>query len=168
MSSGYTHSTVTILSSIGLSLLPTEQSAVLAVGCLAGTVLTPDLDLDGFTEADGIIRRGAGYLPMAYWRTLWRPYRIAVKHRSFWSHTPVLSTIVRLLYLVCPLIVSFIKDQDSSGDVAVIGLSLIAQLFAVPFWGLVWLVYMYPVEALWFVCGLAVSDFAHWVFDQLF
>jgi uncharacterized metal-binding protein len=30
---------------------------------------------------------------------LWRPYQKAIKHRSIWSHGPILGTIGRILYL---------------------------------------------------------------------
>jgi uncharacterized metal-binding protein len=54
----------------------------------SGLMFGPDLDLYSFHyQRWGILR----------W--LWRPYQKAIKHRSMWSHGPIIGTIGRILYL---------------------------------------------------------------------
>jgi uncharacterized metal-binding protein len=54
----------------------------------SGLIFGPDLDLYSFHyQRWGILR----------W--LWRPYQKAIKHRSMWSHGPIIGTIGRILYL---------------------------------------------------------------------
>jgi len=54
------------------------------LGCMAGMVITPDLDQ---SEA----RRGFNY---------WSLYGRLIPHRSFWSHCPVIGTAIRCAYLL--------------------------------------------------------------------
>lgn len=54
----------------------------------SGLIFGPDLDLYSFH-----------YKRWGMLRWLWQPYQKAVKHRSIWSHGPIVGTIVRILYL---------------------------------------------------------------------
>lgn len=54
----------------------------------SGLVFGPDLDLYSFH-----------YKRWGKLRWLWRPYQRAIKHRSIWSHGPLVGTIGRILYL---------------------------------------------------------------------
>jgi uncharacterized metal-binding protein len=71
------------------------------LGCLSGLVLNPDLDQQTITKAESnwklipII----GPLLMGLWIAIWTPYAILFHHRSKASHLPVVSTIIRVLYL---------------------------------------------------------------------
>ena len=68
-------------------------------GCIAGILLTPDLDQEGYSalEIEGVKALGPlGYL----WLALWWPYAKAIPHRSFWSHGPLVGTLGRLLWLL--------------------------------------------------------------------
>jgi len=69
---------------LGLSGLTTASLAFL----LGGLVLSPDLD----TRSNATRRWG----PLKW---LWWPYRRWLSHRSLLSHTPVIGTAGRLLYL---------------------------------------------------------------------
>lgn len=65
-----------------------------AIGSLVGTIVTPDLDL---VVPSNFFSR----LPIInfLWMCLWWPYKKMVRHRSFISHSPLVSTIIRLLYM---------------------------------------------------------------------
>jgi uncharacterized metal-binding protein len=54
----------------------------------SGLIFGPDLDLYSFH-----------YKRWGKLRWLWRPYQQAIKHRSIWSHGPIVGTIGRVLYL---------------------------------------------------------------------
>jgi uncharacterized metal-binding protein len=55
---------------------------------VSGLIFGPDLDLYSFH-----------YKRWGKLRWLWRPYQKAIKHRSIWSHGPLIGTIGRILYL---------------------------------------------------------------------
>jgi uncharacterized metal-binding protein len=112
--------------------------ALAAAGCVLGIPVSPDLDQDGVTLAEGVVYGHLGAIPGILWRSYWMPYALAIPHRHWTSHAPVVGTLLRILYLlIVPLIV------DLRGTVAV----------ALKLWPL-WL-------------GLAISDMAHWAMDYL-
>jgi uncharacterized metal-binding protein len=93
--SGRTHDRVTLwsLPLIAGGTLFTTSRADLAFwvsgGFLfSGLIFGPDLDLYSFH-----------YKRWGKLRWLWRPYQKAIKHRSIWSHGPIVGTIGRILYL---------------------------------------------------------------------
>jgi uncharacterized metal-binding protein len=93
--SGRTHDRVTLwsLPLIAGGTLFTTSRADLAFwvsgGFLfSGLIFGPDLDLYSFH-----------YKRWGKLRWLWRPYQKAIKHRSIWSHGPIIGTIGRILYL---------------------------------------------------------------------
>jgi len=77
--------------------------AAAAVGCAAGLILTPDLDIIG-SRADGIIRR-TGFIPSVIWGLLWYPYSTLIPHRSIWSHGLLIGTAIRIIYISIPLLI---------------------------------------------------------------
>jgi uncharacterized metal-binding protein len=147
MPDGKTHAALTVVAAAGLSaagyllVLPGDTSLALAGGCLAGLVLTPDLDVNDRIYAHSLVRRQAGQLPALAWRLFWLPYSRLVPHRHWISHTPVLGTGLRLGYL-----------------------ALIAWLLLALF-GHPWPWQELPVWAPAAVYGLAVSDALHWAAD---
>jgi uncharacterized metal-binding protein len=54
----------------------------------SGLIFGPDLDLYSFH-----------YKRWGMLRWMWQPYQKAIKHRSIWSHGPLIGTIGRILYL---------------------------------------------------------------------
>lgn len=110
-------------------------------GCLAGLILTPDLDQESISSSEYTLIKwtmGLGFL----WAMLWYPYARLLKHRSPWSHFPLVGTAGRLLYLGI-----FVAIAMSFG-------------WKPPSWPMQW------VE--WAVTGLAISDAAHWLLDTRF
>jgi uncharacterized metal-binding protein len=55
---------------------------------VSGLIFGPDLDLYSFH-----------YKRWGKLRWLWKPYQKAIKHRSIWSHGPIIGTIGRIVYL---------------------------------------------------------------------
>jgi uncharacterized metal-binding protein len=91
------------------------------LGNLAGILLTPDHDVDAGNFTDTIIRK-VSPAAQRVWRLFWTPYAKALPHRGKFSHFPVLSTLVRLGYiliainmvnLVIRLILSFFGVVDT-------------------------------------------------------
>lgn len=94
MSSGKNHdkiNTRVTLATLGLGVVTLNPSIVsVAVGIALGTIwLSPDLDL---TRSNPTNRLGPAKLLLA-------PYRsFCGHHRSFFSHSPIVSNLIRVLY----------------------------------------------------------------------
>jgi uncharacterized metal-binding protein len=93
--SGRTHDRVTLWSLpliAGGTLYATARADLafwISGGFLfSGLIFGPDLDLYSFH-----------YKRWGKLRWLWKPYQKAIKHRSIWSHGPIIGTICRILYL---------------------------------------------------------------------
>lgn len=123
------------------------------VGCLAGVVLSPDLDQPSLTHSEWVVIK----LPLVgrwllgpIFVAIWLPYAMLFKHRSVWTHAPVVSTLIRLGY-----------------SVLVIAL---AQTLIPWFHGWDWIreTWSTPTER-WSwaaaVSGLMLSDLGHWARD---
>ena len=109
MSNGVTHLTVNLCLGCAMSMSAVvfiDQPEIVSgvvFGSFLGTVLTPDLDINANSMPKNIL----GVLKL---RWLFFPYSKFFKHRSKWSHAPILSTVVRWLYvllLLSPLIFFF-------------------------------------------------------------
>jgi uncharacterized metal-binding protein len=116
------------------------------VGSPSGAFIGPDNDQIGTAEGEWDLIRALG--PLGFlWQACWWPYvklvGLAGGHRSPLSHTPLLSTAVRLLYVAAPFLA--------------VGYYFYWDYAAWPWW--VW-----PLLAGW-VVSLALSDLAHWVMD---
>lgn len=101
MASGKTHELMTIVSAFPTGMWLFMESGLAAgasafVGCMAGVWLSPDLDVDGMT----LSKRRMIQIPYIgkVVRWYWQPYSLAIAHRSFWSHFPVVGTLIRVLY----------------------------------------------------------------------
>lgn len=68
-----------------------------AIGSAVGTTVTPDFDLD-----KDLPRSIFSKIPVVavFWGLMWWPYQKLVKHRSWVSHSPLVSTVIRLLYML--------------------------------------------------------------------
>ena len=108
MPDGRTHTSVTVLTAAYSTAFLVDRivndgyplrSLVMVAGCLAGILLTPDLDVDAGNIGMSIIRTWLGGIPAVLWFWYWRPYSKLIPHRSVVSHLPILSTAIRLVYM---------------------------------------------------------------------
>lgn len=95
MPSGRTHDSITLWSLpliAGLAFERTHSASVALVlsgGFLfSGLMFGPDLDI--YSQQ---------YRRWGWLRWIWLPYRQNIRHRSFWSHGPIVGTVLRVLYL---------------------------------------------------------------------
>lgn len=76
-----------------------SMSLGILLGYLYGAFIDPDMDIVGMTQAEGRLMRKLGIvggLLVAYWT--FYGYLFRKKHRSIWTHGPVLSTVIRYGY----------------------------------------------------------------------
>jgi uncharacterized metal-binding protein len=106
MPNGKAHASATILLAAGLGFISISlrddtalTTAAVVGGCLAGLVLTPDLDVDRGSISHHIVKHSAGFLIGFAWHLFWFPYSRIMPHRSWWSHMPIFSTFFRVGYL---------------------------------------------------------------------
>jgi len=125
----------------GLLARDLAAGALAAVGCVAGVLLSPDLDHEAITESEALVYRRGGQVLGSLWRTYWMPYALLIPHRHWLSHAPLIGTLGRLLYLLAPFVIS----AAARGRL---------------------LTFLAGAASLWpMLVGLAASDLAHWVMD---
>ena len=173
MPSGKVHATASSGAAIGIAiggifLPPIGDTIVVAAGALSGIVLSPDLDHDQTIIGHRYMRKIFGGVVGKWWYYLWHSYSISFKHRSFWSHGPVIGTLVRLTYLLFPPIIVPFHNQKYSLPKRLIYL-LISTVAAIPIIAAAVLLSYYSlidinIVVLW-VIGLMISDVLHWLFD---
>lgn len=123
-------------------------TVIAGTGCLSGLFISPDLDMESVTISEYWLVRwtlGLGWL----WVMLWYPYAVIAKHRGWFSHTPLIGTMGRVLYIA----------------LIYLGITILLRYFfeimLFPFWGLLswrqWLI---------LVGGLTISDLGHWWLDS--
>jgi len=156
MSSGRTHDRITLwaLPLVVLTAFRVTLSGWLtAVVCLGfllgGWMLGPDLDI-----------HSVQYKRWGWLRWIWLPYRGSMRHRSQWSHGPIIGTVVRVLYLSLWL---------SLGGIVIIDWLNGAQRTALT-WGelvdgLGWALVTYWPWWLALVVGLELGALSHYVTD---
>ena len=129
MPSGKVHNTVTLLATplVCVSAYGISEDAVtvlcVGVGMLSGLVLTPDLDVDNGSRSNYHIRKWFGNVAEKIWRIYWYPYAKIIPHRSALSHFPVISTLIRVLYLFWPIL--FINPTLITKNVFIIIIGLV-------------------------------------------
>jgi uncharacterized metal-binding protein len=96
MPSGRTHDRITILCLpiVAAGALVSTGSSYLTLWVLGGfliggLMLGPDLDI-----------HSVQYKRWGWLRWIWLPYRSRIKHRSPWSHGPIIGTALRVIYLL--------------------------------------------------------------------
>ena len=158
MSSGRTHDRITLWALplvVLVALRVTLSGWLTAVVCLGfmlgGWMLGPDLDI-----------HSVQYKRWGWFRWIWLPYRGKIRHRSNWSHGPVIGTVVRVLYLSVwiglggLILVDFLNRSQrtalSWGDLAD---------------GLSWALLTYWPWWLALVIGLELGALSHYVTDWL-
>jgi uncharacterized metal-binding protein len=117
-------------------------------GNLAGIMLTPDLDVDAGNFTDTIIRKVSSKAQWV-WRRFWTPYAVLLPHRGKLSHFPVLSTLVRLGYILTVI--------NLLNAIIHVVLSIFGEVDTVFLWWWNWS----------FFFGLCHVDAVHWAADQL-
>lgn len=123
-------------------------AGIAGTGCLSGLFISPDLDMETITISEYWLVRwtlGLGWL----WVMLWYPYALIVKHRSWFSHAPLISTMGRVLYIVLVYL----------GIAVLLRYFLKIELF--PFW-----IVLSWQQWLILIGGLAISDLGHWWLDD--
>jgi uncharacterized metal-binding protein len=163
-----THDTITLASGAAIapaaylvqdSLLAAPPALALSgtawlVGAhlLSGMLFSPDLDIDSAIDN----RWG-----IFFW--IWRPYMWLIPHRAFWSHSLIVSPILRLVYfaVVVALLLSGAGWLLGQGGIELPDLSLQAgsAVYA--------LVQSYPYEATAFIVGFCLGSAAHTIADYL-
>lgn len=95
MSSGRTHDRITLWTLplvVLFAFRATLDGWLTVVVCLgfllSGWMFGPDLDI-----------HSVQYKRWGWLRWIWLPYRGSMRHRSRWSHGPIIGTVVRVLYL---------------------------------------------------------------------
>lgn len=122
MPSGRTHDKITlyclpIVTGISIFIFQSPIAVILAIAAFgfAGFLFGPDLDL-----------YSCQYKRWGVLRWLWLPYQKAFRHRSAFSHGPIIGTLIRVAYLaawiigfaVCGIVVwSLLQQQlDASSN----------------------------------------------------
>ncbi len=73
-------------------------------GLLMGLIADPDLDQAQTTQSEKRVFEAVGPIVGSLWLAYWKPYAWSLKHRSPFSHLPVLATTIRFLYASVPFI----------------------------------------------------------------
>ncbi|WOD39518.1 metal-binding protein [Nodosilinea sp. E11] len=158
MSSGRTHDRITLwaLPLVVLAAFRVTLSGWLTVVVclgflLGGWMLGPDLDI-----------HSVQYKRWGWLRWIWLPYRGSIRHRSRWSHGPIIGTVVRVLYLSLWL---------GLGGLLIVELLNGSQRTALS-WGdlidgLGWALITYWPWWLALVVGLELGALSHYVADWL-
>ncbi len=77
-----------------------------------GAFVNPDADQVGVTHAEGLMINKIpilGHVLFGYWSIYGSIFR--KRHRSLWTHTPIISTIIRFLYQFAPLFLIIFLNQ---------------------------------------------------------
>ncbi|PSR16880.1 metal-binding protein [filamentous cyanobacterium CCP3] len=158
MSSGRTHDRITLWALplvVLVALRVTLSGWLTAVVCLGfmlgGWMLGPDLDI-----------HSVQYKRWGWFRWIWLPYRGRIRHRSHWSHGPIIGTVVRVLYLSFWL---------SLGGLILVDFLNSSQRTALSWGDLVdglnWALLTYWPWWLALVIGLELGALSHYVADWL-
>ncbi|MBE9199339.1 MULTISPECIES: metal-binding protein [unclassified Nodularia (in: cyanobacteria)] len=118
MPSGGTHDRITLYSLpviAGVTLWQTRSSnltLLVASGFMfSGLMFGPDLDI-----------YSRQFQRWGFLRCIWRPYQKKLRHRSVFSHGPIIGTIIRVIYLGCFLAlvaIAFLLVGEMLGILAV-------------------------------------------------
>ena len=105
MASGKVHALDCVIVGVGMGATgflvtrdPTSAACLVGGGFL-GIIITPDLDVDAGCISYRVVDWFIGVPAGLVWRLIWLPYAKRLGHRSFWSHFPIVSTLIRLVYL---------------------------------------------------------------------
>ena len=109
MSAGHVHTRASLILAGGFivgGVITGSPTALLhALGSLIGVMISPDQDVDNGNISNKYLRTKIGRWADLIWRGIWYMYRRSLKHGGELSHFPLISTIGRMIYLFCLLIV---------------------------------------------------------------
>lgn len=158
MPSGRTHDRITLwtLPFVAvLALFLTQQGRFTLFICagflLGGLLLGPDLDTHSIH-----------YKRWGWLRWIWLPYRGSMRHRSPWSHSPLIGTTVRVIYLMIWLGVFSLVSVATVNEIGQFGLSWVG---IGQFWG--GLLQRFRQDAVALFIGLELGAFSHYTADWL-
>lgn len=106
------------------------------IGTILATVLQPDLDqCEGDFGYYGFYVMRETFPPLErLWKMYWYPYARLFAHRSFWTHFPIIGTLVRVIYLA-PYIVFFYKYLPIDFILALIACDMLHWIMDFRQWG---------------------------------
>ncbi|MEN8241729.1 MAG: DUF2227 family putative metal-binding protein [Chloroflexota bacterium] len=137
---------------------PNQEINIAAVsGVLSGLMLTPDLDVPAGSISQSFVRRKSGILFSLIWRIWWLPYAHIIPHRHWVSHFPLISTIIRIIYLGFLIgVITGLLSLVPGNDQIFPDIYHIVKEFALSLQG---------AAAL---AGLTLSDMLHYLLDRIF
>ncbi len=147
MAQGSTHDAITLwtvpLITGGVWLLAGAECALVTGGSylFSGLMFSGDLDL-----------HSNQYKRWGVLRWIWLPYRRCFKHRSWWTHGPIVGTLVRLIYVALWGILG-------SG---IIGLGVYYLDLTLP---TINANFLNPVYLIWALVGLELGSLSHSLSD---
>ena len=114
---------------------PHHATAALLAGLWA-VIVQPDLDQIDNSGYYGlyILEKTGGLFTSKVWRLYWTPYS-RFQHRSFWTHFPVISTIVRLIYGGWWFLPFLVNEPGSIFVALVIGADFVHWVMDWKVWG---------------------------------
>lgn len=157
MSSGNQHDRAAIAlgcTFIGTAIALPSPFLLMGLGSFLHLILSPDLDA---YRSNAKRRWGAlGFI--------WIPYSKTFKHRSPWTHAPIVGTTGRLIYLIIialfAIALAVVANHVNGDNDDQIIPTLISIFKSIGSFGLPLLPYVFEVWA-----GLAIADIIHWIMD---
>jgi uncharacterized metal-binding protein len=61
--------------------------------------MNPDQDVNNGNYSFSLVRKRFGNIIAWLYELYWKPYALFVSHRSFISHSPIISTVIRFIYV---------------------------------------------------------------------
>ena len=182
MACGKTHAASTKGLAIGVCVggfastqLYVDQILLIAAFVPIGIFVTPDHDVDSGNISFYYIRRYLGSAAEFIWYRAWMPYAVSYKHRSPLTHWPIISTALRMVYLIFPLVIFIIRDQRNKYNwLQMLFFTIFAYMILMAFWCIILIPLVAtnffgyePIEILILLfAALSLSDFLHILFDQ--
>ena len=108
-----------------------------------GYCLSPDLDTKSIT-----------FKRWGYIKFIWIPYQKFLRHRSIFSHGPLIGTAIRLLYLLCIVVLFLFLLSLSNMSLSINILKIVIKAFN-----------QYPKEILSLIIGIEGSALLHIIKD---
>lgn len=91
------------------ALVSNADVSILTFGCLSGIFISSDLDVNKGYIGLYYLRLipVVGPIVSLLWKWYWKPYSLIIPHRDWISHTPGISTIIRMGYVSWPWLLIF-------------------------------------------------------------